>query len=271
MYDFNGKTAVVSGAATGIGRAVALRLAKEGADLAVFDLPDRETGEAGEELLQTASEIRGMGRRCSVHLTDVSSPENVKKSFGEVLQEYGQIDFLVNVAGIADNTLPFEKVEADILDKVYEVNVRGTFNMDKEAVTLFKKQRSGKIINFSSINGITGYAGPYAYNASKFAVTGLTQTLAREMGPYGVTVNCICPGFIWTKMWEKNDRALWEEQYPDQEYIPMTFYQKQCDTTCLKRATYPEDVANAVAFLLSDEARNITGQHLNIDCGVEFH
>lgn len=143
--------------------------------------------------------------------------------------------------------------------------------LEEHLIWIKKQQKEGKIINFSSINGITGYAGPYAYNASKFAVTGLTQTLARELGPYGITVNCVCPGFVWTPMWQANDKACWEKAYLDKEYVPMTFYQDQCDTTCLKRATYPEDIACTVAFLLSEEARNITGQHINVDCGLEFH
>ncbi len=271
MYQFEGKVAIVSGAASGIGRAVAIRLAQEGASVAVFDLPDRTTGEAASGLKETAAEIEKTGAKAYIQLTDVSSAENVEKSFSAVMEHFGRLDIIVNVAGIAEESKAFEDYDAATFDKLHAVNVRGTFNMDKEAVKIFKQQKQGKIINFSSINGITGYAGFYAYNATKFAVTGLTQTLAHELGPYNVNVNCVCPGFVWTPMWAANDRALWDKAHPGEEYVPMTFYQAQCEVTCLKRPTYPEDIAATVAFLASDEARNITGQHINVDCGVEFH
>lgn len=271
MYNFKGKVAIVSGAASGIGQAVAIRLAKEGADIAVFDLPDRRTGEITDGLQNTVNEITSLGVEAFVQFTDVSNAENVEKSFVNVLKHFGKLDFVVNVAGISEAACAFEEYDYKTLDKVYEVNTRGTFNMDKEATKIFKKQKKGNILNFSSINGITGYAGPYAYNATKFAVTGITQTLARELGPYGVNVNCICPGFVWTPLWAANDRALWEQTHPGEEYVPMTFYNAQCEKTCLNKPVYPEDIANTVAFLLSDEAKIITGQHINVDCGLEFH
>lgn len=271
MYNFTGKTALVTGAAMGIGKAVALRIAEEGANTVLLDLPDRNTGGISEKLNETIQEIEGMGVKALGIPADVSDAESVKKAFEKAVEVFGTLDFVVNVAGIAESPQPLDEMDYTILDRVYRVNVRGTFNIDKEATILFKKQKSGKLVNFSSINGITGYAGPYAYNASKFSVTGITQTLARELGPYGVNVNCVCPGFVWTPMWQANDEYLWSVEHPGEEYVPMTYYMKQCETTCMKKPTYPGDIANTVAFLLSDQASNITGQHINVDCGLEFH
>lgn len=270
MYDFEGKIAIITGCAQGIGQAVAFRLAKEGATVALFDLPDKQTGNATSKLKETYKQIVSMGSDAMICPTDVTNVESVKKSFKAVLDQYGKLDFLVNAAGIAPNET-LEELTPDVFEMVLKVNTTGTFLTNQCAAAIYKKQKYGKIVNFSSINGITGYMGSYPYNASKFGVMGLTHTFAFELGAYGCTVNAVCPGYIWTPMWANADRGMFEKAHPGEAYVPMQMYKEAVARTCLKRACDVNDVSAAVAFLLSDEARNITGQHINVDSGVEFH
>lgn len=241
-----GKIAVVTGGARGIGKAISLELARRGATVIINYNGSRERAQ------QTQKEIQESGGQGAVYGCDVSDYEKCQVFIQDVIKEYGRLDILVNNAGIIRDGLLMKMAEEDF-DKVLATNLKGTFHTIRFASRQMLKQRSGRIINMASVVGIMGNAGQVNYGASKAGVIGLTKCVARELASRGITVNAIAPGFINTEMTQVLSEKV-KEQTAAQ--IP------------LGRFGSPEDVAAAVAFLASEEAAYITGQVLCVDGGM---
>ncbi len=244
MSLLKGKTALVTGAARGIGRAIAVRFAKEGANVAFTDLAIDDNAREVEKI------IKESGSKGKAYASDASNFAETEKVVGEILKDFGTIDILVNNAGITMDTLLMRMTEEQ-WDKVINVNLKSVFNFTKAVQMTMLKQRSGSIINISSVVGVSGNAGQANYAASKAGIIGFTKSVARELGSRNVRCNAVAPGFIITEMTDKlpeEIRKQWEEQIP------------------MKRGGTPEDVANAVLFLASDLSTYVTGQVLGI-CG----
>jgi 3-oxoacyl-[acyl-carrier protein] reductase len=240
-----GKVALVTGAAQGIGKAIALILARNGADMVVSDI----NLEKAEE---TAKEIRAIGPKAVAVKVDVANLNDVEQMVTGILEKLAKIDILVNNAGITRDKLILRMTEED-WDAVLGVNLKGTFNCTKAVVRHMAKQRSGKIVNIASVVGEMGNAGQANYSASKAGVIGLTKTIAREYAQRGINVNAIAPGYIETPMTDALPEKAKEEL---RKLIPM------------ERLGRPGDVAEAVLFLVSEESSYITGQVLNVNGGI---
>jgi 3-oxoacyl-[acyl-carrier protein] reductase len=240
-----GKVAVVTGGAQGIGRAIALALAKAGADVVVADL---DAGRSQE----TVAAIERVGRRALNVKVNVAEWNDAKRMADQVVKEWGKIDVLVNNAGITRDGLLLRMKEED-WNLVLQVNLNGTFHCTKAVLQPMTKQRCGRIVNIASIVGVMGNVGQANYAASKAAVIGFTKTVAREYASRGVTINAVAPGFI--------DTAMTQGLSPDVKEM----LQKQIP---LGRLGQPEDIAAAVRFLASDEAAYITGQVLHVNGGM---
>ncbi len=245
MMDLNGKVAIVTGAARGIGQAVAVRLASAGADIALCDV------QAGW-LDETAGRIAELGRRAEKYAVDVSSSADVEAAISQIHQDFGHIDVLVNNAGITKDGLLARMSEQD-WDAVLNVNLKGAFLFCKAASRIMMKQRTGSIVNMASIIGLIGNAGQCNYAASKGGLISLTKSVAKELAGRNVRANAVAPGFIETKMTEKLS--------PDVQ-------QKMLEAIPMKRFGKPEDVANVVLFLASDASAYMTGQTLTVSGGM---
>ncbi|WP_253206018.1 3-oxoacyl-[acyl-carrier-protein] reductase [Clostridium estertheticum] len=241
-----GKTAVVTGASRGIGRAIALKLAKHGANVVVNY---RNSVDAVQEVVK---EIEDLGVKVLAIQADISSYDDVENMIKKSVEEFGSIDILVNNAGITKDGLLMRMKEADF-DSVIDINLKGAFNCTRHVAAIMLKQRSGRIINISSVSGITGNAGQVNYSAAKAGIIGMTKSVAREFGGRGVTCNAVAPGYIQTDMTEDLSAKVKDTIM---------------STIPLKRLGRPEDVANVVAFLATDEAAYITGQVINVDGGM---
>jgi NAD(P)-dependent dehydrogenase (short-subunit alcohol dehydrogenase family) len=264
MYNLNGQIAIVTGAASGIGRAIAMRLSLEGAAIVAADLNEK----AVEKLIR---EIKSLGRRGLALVTDVSSEKDVTRMVEESRENFGQVDILVNNAGTGSVGLIINHSEAD-WERPMRVNLKGTFLCSRAVAKEMIPLKRGRIVNISSISGKSGEEFIGAYCASKFGVIGLTQALAKELARHWITVNAVCPGYIWTPMWE--EMAKWfKENFPSlaDKSVQEIFENRVKSVTPLRRPQTAEDIANLVAFLVSDEARNITGQAINVDGGAVMH
>lgn len=240
----DGKVALITGAARGIGKAIALKYASEGANVAFTDLVIDEIAE------QTVSEIKALGVDAKAYASNAANFEEAHAVVEEVIKDFGKIDILVNNAGITRDTLMLRMTEAQ-WDAVLTVNLKSAFNFMHAIAPVMMKQRSGSIISMSSVVGIGGNAGQANYAASKAGLIGLTKSMAKEIGPRGVRVNAIAPGFIITEMTAKLSeevRAEWAKSIP------------------LRRGGTPEDVANVATFLASDLSSYVTGQVIHV-CG----
>jgi 3-oxoacyl-[acyl-carrier protein] reductase len=240
-----GRVALVTGGAQGIGKAVALLLARNGADIVVSDINLEKAEEA-------ANEIKSIGRKALAVKGDVANWNDVERMVEVILEKFAKIDILVNNAGITRDKLILRMTEED-WDAVLDVNLKGTFHCTKAVVRHMAKQRSGKIVNIASVVGEMGNAGQANYSASKAGVIGLTKTIAREFAQRGININAIAPGYIETPMTEVLPEKAKEEL---KKLIPM------------ERLGKPEDVAEAVLFLVSEESNYITGQVLNVNGGI---
>lgn len=237
------KSAIVTGAAQGIGREIALLLAKNGTDIVVTDISDGS---------DTVKEIERLGVNAIFVSGNVANPDDADMVVEKCIERFGKIDILINNAGITRDSLLL-RMKKEAWDAVIGVNLTGVFNFTKSASKYMIKQKSGRIVNISSIVGVMGNVGQANYSASKAGVIGLTKSVAREVASRGVTVNAVAPGFIETDM----TRALPDnERNALQGAIPM------------KKLGQVADVANAVLFLVSDEASYITGQVINVNGGM---
>ncbi len=252
------KTAIITGPAKGMGRAITETLAREGADLV---LAARDTAAIDE----VAGAVRGMGRKAEVVQTDVREAAEVKAMVERALELFeGRVDILVNVAGITGPVeTPVWEIEAEDFDAVLAVNVRGTFLPIKYVLPAMIARKSGKIINIGGTSGLRGYRFRTAYSASKWAVRGLTRTVALDVGEHNINVNVVCPGIVHTQRMDK----LVTEKARVRGWTEAQVYDEYVDEMALKRVSEPQDVANLVLFLASDESRNITGQELTVDGG----
>ena len=244
----NGKVALVTGASRGIGREIALTLAKEGANVIINYNGSKERAEEVKNTIESA------GGSASVYQCNVSDFEACEAMMKDLIKEFGHIDILVNNAGITKDNLIMKMKEEDF-DAVLNINLKGTFNTIRHLSRQMLKQRSGKIINISSVSGILGNAGQANYAASKAGVIGLTKTMARELASRGITVNAVAPGFVDTEMTE----VLSEE-----------VKEAACRQIPLGRFGMPSDIANMVAYLASEKADYITGQVFSVDGGMNI-
>ncbi|MEK6564064.1 MAG: 3-oxoacyl-[acyl-carrier-protein] reductase [Candidatus Omnitrophota bacterium] len=239
------KTALVTGGARGIGREIALCLAREGANVVIWDVNP-------ESAKSTAKDIEALGVKADYAQADVTKFNQVEESINKILDNFQKLDILVNNAGITKDNLLLRMSEAD-WDAVINVNLKGTFNCTKAAAKVMLKQKSGKIINIASIIGIMGNFGQANYAASKGGIIALTKTTAKELASRGICVNAVAPGFIQTEMTAK---------------LTADIQQKMLAQIPLSRLGKPEDVANLCLFLASSESDYITGQTIIIDGGM---
>jgi 3-oxoacyl-[acyl-carrier protein] reductase len=245
MKLLEGKTAIVTGASRGIGKAIALKYAQEGCNVAFTDLFEDENMKA------TEAELRALGVKAKGYASDASKFDDTERVVNQIVEEFGRIDVLVNNAGITKDALLMRMTEEQ-WDAVINVNLKSVFNFTKAAQKTMLKQRSGSIINMSSVVGVSGNAGQANYSASKAGIIGFTKSVARELGSRGVRSNAIAPGFIITEMTAKipeDARKAWEASIP------------------LKRGGTPEEVAGVATFLASDLSSYVSGQVIQV-CGA---
>lgn len=248
MAELVGRIALITGASRGIGAAAALSLAKSGADIALNHLNDKQ---AADEI---ASAVTALGRKAIAFDCDVSNFENVAQMVTEVQQSFGGLDILINNAGITADS-PVWKMSEEQWDKVLDVNLKGCFNTIRAVSPILrdnKEKKYGRIVNVSSINGLRGKFGLANYAASKAGIIGLTNSVARELGKYQVTVNAVAPGFILTDLMSS---------------LPEEIKAAALNETALKKLGEPADIASAISFLCSDGARHITGSVIKVDGG----
>jgi len=243
--DLEGKVALITGGSMGIGTAISLNLAQNGANVALTYRRHEQ------EAMDIVEKIKGMGCKSTAYKVDVSEFEAVQNLVNEVTQEFGQVDILINNAGMNWDGVVWKMTEEQ-WDKVIDVDLKGTFNFIRACAPQFREQKSGKIINITSINGLRGKFGQSNYSAAKAGTIGLTKTVAREMGKYNVNVNSVAPGMILTDMFKN---------------LPEEFKQKAADETVFNRLGDPDDVAHIVSFLASDKSRHITGEVIKVDGG----
>ncbi len=241
------KNAIVTGASQGIGTAIALEFAREGANVCLT----YRKHEA--EAVKTADEIRSLGRKALTVQCDLAIFADAERVVKAALDEFGSLDVLVNNAGMNWDGVCWKMTEEQ-WDRVIDVNLKGYFNFVRQVAPLFKEQKSGKIVNITSINGLRGKFGQSNYSASKAGIIGYTKALAKELGAFSVNVNAVAPGLIETAMLKNSDAR--------EKIIDMAM-----NEIVLKRVGEAEDVANVVTFLASDKARHVTGEIIKVDGG----
>ncbi|MCX5540237.1 SDR family NAD(P)-dependent oxidoreductase [Paraburkholderia sp. CNPSo 3076] len=252
-----GQVAIVTGGARGIGRGIALTLAQAGADVLLADLLE-------EPLAATADEIRALGRRAAFAKVDVTQAVQLEGMVSQALSEFGGLDILVNCAGVISISPVSELTERD-WDFVMGVNAKGVFLGCKAVLPHFRTQKRGRIINVASIAGKEGFPNLAHYSASKFAVVGFTNALAKEVAREGITVNAICPGIVRTYMWDR----LSDEWKTEGESVEESWQRHQLTLIPQGRAQTPEDMGRLALFFATMD--NVTGQSVNVDGGFTFH
>ncbi|HCI86407.1 MAG TPA: hypothetical protein DHV68_06130 [Dehalococcoidia bacterium] len=265
--DFEGKTSIVTGGASGIGRGIALELARRGSNVVIADM----NGEPANEIV---AEIQAGGTQSHFFETDVSQQWSTDEMIEDALGEYFQLDVLVNNAGVGGAT-DFSKRETPSIEDwqaTFDVNVYGIVNSIQSIESYMVERGYGKIVNIASIAGRYGRPGFASYAASKAAAINVSQAWAFKLAPHGINVNAVCPGLIWTPLWQRI--AEWRKSTRAQNVglNPREIFQRTvAEIVPLGREQTVEDVGNAVAFLASDRARSITGQALNVDGGIRHN
>jgi meso-butanediol dehydrogenase/(S,S)-butanediol dehydrogenase/diacetyl reductase len=251
-----GKVAIVTGGARGIGGAVVEGLVKEGASVVIADtnLDDAQ---------KLAQKLGGQGGKVLAIKTDVTRKSDVEKMAATTLKTFGKIDILVNDAAVGPALVNLTELEEKDWDRVNTVNVKGTYMATRAVVPHMIAARYGKIVNFSSVAGKMGEGSVTAYCASKFAIIGFTQALAMELAEHSINVNAVCPGTVRTAMWEQNLDIISRRTGEPREEI----FRKRCESIPMKRPQSLEDIANVVIFLSSDIASNITGESISVNGG----
>jgi 3-oxoacyl-[acyl-carrier protein] reductase len=244
MKLLEGRTALITGASRGIGKAIAHRFAREGANIAITNIYE------DEEFLNTIDEIKAYNVQVKGYVSNASSYEDSQRIAEEIVRDFGRLDILVNNAGITKDTLLMRMTEEQ-WDAVISVNLKSVFNLTKAVIQAMLKQKHGSIINMSSVVGVSGNAGQSNYSASKAGILGFTKSVAKELGSRNIRCNAIAPGFILTEMTEK---------------LPPDIKSEWINKIPLKRGGTPDDVANTALFLASDLSSYITGQTIQV-CG----
>jgi len=242
--DFSGKIVIVTGSGRGIGRTIAEKFAAAGATVVVSDVDEAVVKEVAAALPNSAIGVKA----------DVTNADEVENLIKQAKERFGRVDVVVNNAGVTRDTLLIRMSEKD-WDMVLDINLKGAFLVTKSAAKVMMKQRSGRIVNISSVVGLFGNAGQADYSASKAGLIGFTKSVAKEIGARGVTVNAVAPGFIETEMTKT---------------LPEAARNQFLDLSTIKRAGTPEDIASAVMFLASDDASYITGHVLSVDGGLSM-
>jgi len=267
------QVAVVTGGGGGIGEGICLCLAKEGAHVVVSDI-NMELAEA------VSAKVKKIGRKAVAVKTDVRFEEQCQALIQRTIDEMGRLDILVCSAGTAaahlmnasQDGMNVENIPVEAWDLTMDVNLKGVFLCSRAAISHFKKQKKGKIINISSDAGRRGGTLLPAYSASKAGVINLSQSLALQLAPYNINVNSICPELIWTPLWEDGIKRMIEIRPEFKGAPPEDAFKSMVETqTPLRRAQTPEDMGNLVCFLASDLARKITGQAINLDGGAQLN
>ena len=276
MGSLDGKTAIVTGVGRprGIGRAVALRLARDGANVVISDICRKYEGDLAfynlgewEQLEIVVGEIEALGRKALAFKVDVTKKDDIQNMVDGALEEFGRIDVLVNNAGTGVGVGPFLTIGEEAWDKTFEVNSKGTFLCCQAVLPTMIERKAGKIVNIASTAGLRGSASYGAYGASKFAVVGMTQILAAEFSQFGINVNCVCPAMVETD--------LGFEEYEFLSFVKggtvEEVRQSVIESIPIGRAATGEDIADVVAFLSSEDSRYMVGQAVAVTGGMEFH
>lgn len=264
--DVTDKIAIVTGGGRGIGRAISHVLTRNGADVVVADINEADASAVSREL-------GGIGRRSLAITVDVTDKGSVEGLAAQTLEKFGHIDIVVNNAGTigAPGWEGRDRPNDDDWDHINNVNVKGIARVTDAVVEHMKSRKCGKIVNIASVAGRTGTRTNFAYGASKAAAINLTRCYAAELAPHNINVNCVCPGLVWTKMWERIASRRIGLSIDDEMTTRDSFDRFVESNTPLGREQTPEEIANAVAFLVSDAASGITGQSLNVDGGFAMN
>ena len=257
--DLTGKNAIVTGGGDGIGRETARTLARAGANVFIADLNQEAAALAAAQI---AEEFGVKTWHCEC---DVASVPDVDRMVQLAVREMGRIDILNHIAGVS-RKVDYLKAREKDYDFIMDINAKGTFFVDQAVLSEMIPNRTGKIVNMSSMSGKEGYATNVAYSASKFAVTGITQAVAKYAAPYNINVNCVCPGIVRTAIWE----GLLQ-QTAEQGGDPQAYWEERISDIPLKRPQTVQDVANLFLYLSSDFADNMTGQGINVTGGLILH
>lgn len=253
---FTEQVAIITGAASGIGQACALRFAQEGANVACLDVSD-EANEA------TAAECRALGVEVLALPCNVTDPDSVKASIEATMTRWGRVDVLVAAAGIYSGA-PLPEVSLKQWQRLLDINLTGVFLCNQAVASIMITQQSGSIINISSMAGKTSWPASAEYSASKSGVIGLTRSVAMELAPYGVTANAVCPGHTLTEMVKQVARQVG----PQDGLTPEAWLERRANECPMKRMAQPWEIAGVVAFLASQDSRYLTGQAIEVDGGM---
>lgn len=261
MPAFSDSVAIVTGGGSGIGRATAETLAAEGVAVIIADVDTTGAGEVAE-----AIHSAGKGAAAPIEL-DVRSAESCERVVQFALDRFGRIDILVNSAGVGPRPGPFTELSEEQYDRVMDINAKGTFLMSRQVTPHLVNRGTGRIVNVASVVGKRSPALALGYGSSKWAVIGMTQTMAMELAPIGITVNAVCPGVVRTALHERVVGSLSESNSQSEDDVWGFFL----DQIPMKRLQDSQDMADMIVFLASDKAKNITGQAINVNGGMELH
>lgn len=259
-WKVQGKNAIVTGAAGNIGRACVTCLAEAGANVMLADMDPAAAEQAVKELHEQFPDVKLVAQSC-----DVTDKASVDAMVEAAVKEFGRIDILNHIAGMSTK-VDFLEMPVEIYNQMMDVNAKGTFLVDQAVLRVMLPNKSGKIVNMSSMSGKEGYPTNVAYTASKFAVTGMTQAIAKYAAPYNINVNCVCPGIVHTHIW---DRLL--DDVTKAGGDADAYWKERISAIPLKRPQTAEDIAQMFLYLSSAFADNMTGQSINITGGLILH